>query len=324
MHVWAADVAERLIGRTCTLEQIETDLVHPVDSGDTRTINLWAWMANPSSISKRVWLGITSRAKDSQLESVTMAEKPPEHWQRGVKHPILFHLEEIHDYTSATVDLANQSACQPTKRRLPPWNLGVMDDDPVPGRSFKDFPHHSLPPHSVHARLGREKERGDDCGRDNDDGQDTGHDGARRRLGQGGSTYHRERTRSPRQRDRGNTSLHRGRRHQDEHNEPAHDELSTPKGALACRGELLRGGARQPALPRQHEQEAEVSKLQFLFTLRATSLKDMPTNQEVVSNQAGLDDHIRRAALILNNLQAPRNEAWFRAGHHDALNTVLV
>ncbi|KAF0907570.1 hypothetical protein E2562_018377 [Oryza meyeriana var. granulata] len=111
MHVWAADVAERLIGRTCTLEQIETDLVHPVDSGDTRTINLWAWMANPSSISKRVWLGITSRAKDSQLESVTMAEKPPEHWQRGVKHPILFHLEEIHDYTSVAVDLAKQSAC---------------------------------------------------------------------------------------------------------------------------------------------------------------------------------------------------------------------
>ncbi|KAF0907572.1 hypothetical protein E2562_018379 [Oryza meyeriana var. granulata] len=50
----------------------------------------------------------------------------------------------------------------------------------------------------------------------------------------------------------------------------------------------------------------------------------MPTNQEVVSNQAGLDDHIRRAALILNNLQAPRNEAWFGEGHHDALNTVSV
>uniref|UniRef100_J3MP14 DUF4283 domain-containing protein n=1 Tax=Oryza brachyantha TaxID=4533 RepID=J3MP14_ORYBR len=50
MHAWAADVAERLTGCSCTLEQIETDLVHPVEAGNTRTINLWVWNAGFSSL----------------------------------------------------------------------------------------------------------------------------------------------------------------------------------------------------------------------------------------------------------------------------------
>lgn len=110
MHAWAADITERIIGRTCTLEQIETDVVHPVESGNTRSIDLWAWTANPSTIPKRMWLSFTNRAKDPKLAPLLAVESPPEHWQRGVRHPVLFHLEEIHDYTAATIDLEEQGS----------------------------------------------------------------------------------------------------------------------------------------------------------------------------------------------------------------------
>lgn len=155
MHAWAADIAERIIGRTCALEQIETDVVHPVESGNTRSIDLWAWTANPSTIPKRMWLGFTKRAKDPNLAPLFAVENPLEHWQRGVRHPVLFHLEEIHDYTAATIDLEGQGSFQPAKRRLPPWSLGVLDGEQVPGRVFEDFPHHPPPPRSVHERTGR-------------------------------------------------------------------------------------------------------------------------------------------------------------------------
>lgn len=169
MHAWAADITERLIGRTCALEQIETDLVHPVESGNTRTINLWAWTANPSTIPKRMWLGFTNRPKDQQIEILFVEEKPPESWQRGVRHPVLFHLEEIHDYSAAGVILTDEATCQPSRRRLLPWNLGVMDSEPIPARAFETFPHHPPPPSlPVHARLGRGSEHGDDGRADRD------------------------------------------------------------------------------------------------------------------------------------------------------------
>lgn len=40
---------------------------------------------------------------------------------------MLFHLEEIHDYTAAIIDLEAQGSFQPTKRRLPLWTLEVLD-----------------------------------------------------------------------------------------------------------------------------------------------------------------------------------------------------
>lgn len=177
MHAWAADITERIIGRTCTLEQIETDVVHPVESGNTRSIDLWAWTANPSTIPKRMWLSFTNRAKDPKLAPLLAVESPPEHWQRGVRHPVLFHLEEIHDYTAATIDLEEQGSFQPTKRRLPPWSLGVLDGEQVPGRVFEDFPHHPPPPRSVHDRIGgteREVDRHEDDRRDHHDDRRSG------------------------------------------------------------------------------------------------------------------------------------------------------
>ncbi|BAF21690.1 Os07g0515200, partial [Oryza sativa Japonica Group] len=64
MHLWAPDITERIISRTCTLELVEIDLVHPVEAGDMRVNLLWAWTPNPSRIHKRVW-----RAKPATLSS---------------------------------------------------------------------------------------------------------------------------------------------------------------------------------------------------------------------------------------------------------------
>ncbi|CAN6237557.1 unnamed protein product [Urochloa humidicola] len=127
VHAWTAGIAERIISRTCALEGFETNLSQPEE---TKTIDLWAWTANPSSIAKQVWLTFTGRARDPQLATVMVSETPPERWQRGVKHPVIIHLDEIHDYSTASVNLNNHASCTPTKRRMPPWRLG--------GRGWRD------------------------------------------------------------------------------------------------------------------------------------------------------------------------------------------
>ena len=64
--------------------------------------------------------------------SVRVTEAPPAHWQHGRKYCVYVHLDEIHDYTRATVD--HIGAITPAKRRLPPWQLGVADGAKVPRR----------------------------------------------------------------------------------------------------------------------------------------------------------------------------------------------
>jgi len=61
-----------------------------------------------------------------------VTETPPAHWQHGRKYCVYVHLDEIHDYTRATVD--HIGAITPAKRRLPPWQLGVADGAEVPRR----------------------------------------------------------------------------------------------------------------------------------------------------------------------------------------------
>lgn len=69
--------------------------------------------------------------------SITISETPPEHWQQEVKHLVLFHIKEIHDYTAAAVDLRNPKSCRPATRTLPPWHLGVLDGERLRRASLK-------------------------------------------------------------------------------------------------------------------------------------------------------------------------------------------
>ncbi|KAJ1264747.1 hypothetical protein BS78_08G025100 [Paspalum vaginatum] len=75
-------------------------------------------------------------------------ETPTQHWQNGSKFCIIVHLEEIHNYTSASVDVDGNFS--PSKRHLPRWHLGVLDGVPPPSRAFESFPHHPPPPRHQH------------------------------------------------------------------------------------------------------------------------------------------------------------------------------
>jgi hypothetical protein len=134
-HVWNVDIMERIVGVRCALEDIETNLQRPKE---TKTIDVWAWTANPCLISKRVWLVFTSKVRDAKLSSMQVRETPPKHWQQGCKYPIILHLEEIHDYTIATMD--EQGDISLAKRRLPQWHLGVLDGAPVPTPAVEPLP----------------------------------------------------------------------------------------------------------------------------------------------------------------------------------------
>ncbi|KAG2618292.1 hypothetical protein PVAP13_3NG080003 [Panicum virgatum] len=121
-------IVERLIGRSCALECIDTNLLQP---DDTRTIDVWAWTPNPSRIPKCLWLVVTGRGDAS---SVTITNNPPAPWLKGAKFRVLIHLEWIHDYTSATTDHSGKggiSAAEPELRRLP-WRRGAVDGEPAP------------------------------------------------------------------------------------------------------------------------------------------------------------------------------------------------
>jgi hypothetical protein len=110
-HAWLPNLIERIVGRTCALQCIDTDLLHPTD---TRGIELWARTATPNKISKVMWPG-----------SVQIQETPPQRWQRGIKHRVLIHLCELHDYSGLTVDPHDENVLlgKPKKRRLT-WYWG--------------------------------------------------------------------------------------------------------------------------------------------------------------------------------------------------------
>ncbi|KAG2567893.1 hypothetical protein PVAP13_7NG276248 [Panicum virgatum] len=175
-HAWSAELAERIISRTCALEGIETNLDTPAD---TKTIVLWAWTANPSAISKLVWLTFTGRARDPHLASVQVSDTPPERWQRGVKHPVIVHLEEFQDYTTASVNLDNRT-CTPTTRKLPTWCLGVVDGELAPRRGLERMGRQPSP-----LRVG---ERGRHAGHDGHVGEQRRKDGEERIAHDGATT----------------------------------------------------------------------------------------------------------------------------------------
>ncbi|CAN6334373.1 unnamed protein product [Urochloa humidicola] len=151
-HAWQPDIVERLIGRTCALQCIDTNLLHPVD---TRGIELWAWTADPSRIPKVMWLIFTTGTLEGSSSSVQISEIPPSRWQRGINHPVLIHIWEVHNYSSVTTDPQEPDVAigKPERRRLP-WFWGVKDGDQEPTPAFPPLGH--PPPPRV---TGRRDER---------------------------------------------------------------------------------------------------------------------------------------------------------------------
>ncbi|CAO1940312.1 unnamed protein product [Urochloa humidicola] len=194
-HAWTPNIVEHVIGRTCALQCINTDLVQPLD---TRHIDLWAWTANPSAIPKKVSLVFTHRPSDRSTARVVVVNEryQPERWQQGVRYVVFIHIGLVEDYTAAASDLqgavANPGAFAPVRRPYV-WRYGLEDGAPADARSR--YPARLPRPPPVDARgaeRGRDTdaqdargaERGRDTGVQDTRGAERGRDtDAHRRLG---------------------------------------------------------------------------------------------------------------------------------------------
>ncbi|WVZ64870.1 hypothetical protein U9M48_014328 [Paspalum notatum var. saurae] len=235
-HAWIPDVVEGLLGRSCSMQYIETDLLRPTD---TRAICLWAWSRNPSRIPKKIWLTFTNRAMGEASSSWQVAEEFPEKWQFGAKFQVLVHLDLMEDFSSAPSPLPGVAMPPFTPARHPfTWFWGKADGEPGPDRVYE----HPSPPRTEDGDRGRGREHGpgrrrvprpadtDDhpgfqppCRRDEPDDDNDGFDrrdhhhvearphGRGWQRGLGGS---RARSRSPRRREQGRPTRDGQRRHQ--------------------------------------------------------------------------------------------------------------
>jgi len=308
-HAWDDGIVERIIGRRCALESIDTDLLHPAE---TKTIDLWAWTANPSLIPKKIWLTFTNRAKDAKLQSILVTETSPEHWEQGTRHAVIIHLEEIHDYTASTID--DKGNISPGKRRLPKWHLGVVDGAQVPARAFEEFPHHPPPPRRTDKEEPRTRRpdsrsskgtkgrynndhpdfyKGRGKRHDDDDDYDTYGRGGRDdpgRYGRGdhsGAGGYRERDRSPPRRLWAHGSRHGGRQR-------APDAL---EHAVVQPTELLLPAKLPQVSVLQVTEEAE---LQRLFKAHAMALQGA---MQRIMDRAGVQHTGEMASLLKSLMQ---------------------
>ncbi|KAJ1264476.1 hypothetical protein BS78_08G003400 [Paspalum vaginatum] len=301
-HAWTAVIVERLISRSCALEGIKTDLEKP---SEAKTIDLWAWTANPSAIPKCVWLTFSGRARDARLDTVLIR-----------------------------LDFGGPGA--PSVRRLAPWRLGVLDGA-LEARSAEN-----QVPRSSQFRGGQNGEGEDDQRRTKEDGrgrqrrrdddddkrEGRGHDGhARRgrdlRDRRDNREVRRERTRSPRRRDWGSDNRHGGRRR-------ANGATCTGFGDAALLPEHL---------PRLKDlRSTEVIELQSIFAHQASAIKEaaqrMVQGDHVTDRMRPVlelfNDYIAKAALLVEKLQLgdPQlsgTEAWsapLRSGRAAGCNTI--
>nr|CCI55297.1 PH01B001G05.20 [Phyllostachys edulis] len=138
----AGDVVEQVVGRKCSLHSIEGV---SASREDTRTLNLWAWMANPSSIPKVAWITFTSPGPDSSRPKAS--SRLPDKWRRGLTHRVIIHRDYVEDHTTAPLDnfisVAETAAYEPITTSLP-WNLGAVDGTPESKGGPSHLPSHPL------------------------------------------------------------------------------------------------------------------------------------------------------------------------------------
>ncbi|KAM0911634.1 hypothetical protein ACQ4PT_013270 [Festuca glaucescens] len=206
-------VAERIIVRRCSFERLEDSSALLTDA---RSLDCWAWTANPSAIPKVVWLTFTSRGSGGPAAEVFVHEVQPTGSKRGATFRVLVHLDKMEDYSMAPLDFFGSSSDANAFKPSPVsflWHYLTVDGmPPVPLQNEDDE-------ETLHAaalaRRDRRNRGDDDHPRlyqsrrdDKDDHQD--HDDARprdrRRAGErrdADGIIRRERTRSPRRRDDG-------------------------------------------------------------------------------------------------------------------------
>lgn len=95
MHAWRPELVEHVISRKFSLYCLE-DISKSKE--DTRTLNIWAWSTNPSSIAKVVWITFANRSEAPWAE---VSSSLPDQWRRSLAFRVIIHLDYIEDHTAA-------------------------------------------------------------------------------------------------------------------------------------------------------------------------------------------------------------------------------
>ncbi|KAM0855101.1 hypothetical protein ACQ4PT_049994 [Festuca glaucescens] len=203
-------VAERIIARRCSFDRLDDSSALMTNA---RSLDCWAWTANPSSIPKVVWLTFTSRGAGGLASEVFVHEVRPTSSKRGATFRILVHLDLMEDYTSAPLDFFGSSTDAASFKPTPvafDWHYLTVDGmPPTPMQHEEDD--ETLARAAALARRNRGAPKDDHPRhhtRRDDHDEDRDRDGAARRDRRSYGERHdalgpvrRERTRYPRHRD---------------------------------------------------------------------------------------------------------------------------
>jgi hypothetical protein len=123
-------VAERIIARRCSFNHLDdsSDLM-----SNARSLDCWAWTANPSPIPKVVWLTFTSRGAGVLASEVFVHEVRPTGSKRGATFRVIVHLDLMEDYSSAPLDFFGSSKDAAAFKPMPvafDWHYLTIDDKP--------------------------------------------------------------------------------------------------------------------------------------------------------------------------------------------------
>jgi hypothetical protein len=99
-------VAERIIARRCSFDKLDDSSALMTSS---RSLDCWAWTANPSAIPKVVWLTFTSRGASALASEVFVHEVRPTGCKRGATFRVIVHLDKMEDYSMAPLDFFGSS-----------------------------------------------------------------------------------------------------------------------------------------------------------------------------------------------------------------------
>jgi hypothetical protein len=132
-------VAERIIARRCSFDRLEERSTLMMT---TRSLDCWAWTANPSAIPKVVWLTFTSHGVGDLAPEVFVHEVRPTGCKRGATFRVFVHLDQMEDYSMAPLDFFGSSsdvaAFKPTPISFN-WNyLSVDGQPPAPVLNVED------------------------------------------------------------------------------------------------------------------------------------------------------------------------------------------
>ncbi|RLN12339.1 hypothetical protein C2845_PM09G13460 [Panicum miliaceum] len=140
LHAWNESICNKLVSGYAGLHYVE----EPLRKEDTRTINTWTWIKNPSSIPKVSWLTLSDRAVE--VHDGYAAPSGSSRGRRSLCFRVIVHLDLLED---------------PPGRdgRSPPpkdykWHYGIIDGERTP-RSRHD-------PRPVDRYDGRRREDDDD------------------------------------------------------------------------------------------------------------------------------------------------------------------